>query len=149
MAKGWRSIGRASGAQIGKMSIKTYVCEGCGTQYKCDKPGQCSSCGRMDFIYFDSNGEARKWAELVLLEQAGVIKNLQRQVSFPLMAHRADGIGVKVGTYIADYVFERDGEIVIADYKSLVAPEAALKLRWMQAMGLPVEVITEKKTFRR
>lgn len=149
MAKGWRSLGRASGAQIGSMAIKTYVCCGCGAQYKAEKPAQCMACGRMDFLYFDSNGEAKKWAELQLLERAGVIKDLQRQVAFPLMAHRADGLGVKVGEYIADYVFERDGEIVIADYKSLVAPEAALKLRWMQAMGLPVEVITEKRTYKR
>lgn len=147
MAKGWRSIGRASGAKIGSMAIKTYVCEGCGAQYKCDKPGQCSSCGRMDFIYFDSNGEAMRWATLQMLERAGEISELVRQVKFPLMAARADGFDVKVGDYVADFCYVENGNQIIEDYKSLITPEAALKLRWMEAMGLPVRINTAKGNF--
>lgn len=147
MAKGWRSLGRASGDKIGSMSIKTYVCCGCGAQYKAEKPGQCRACGRMDFLYFDSNGEAMRWAHLQLLEKAGHISELVRQVPFPLMAARADGLAVKVGEYIADFCYVENGNQIIEDYKSLIAPEAALKLRWMEGMGLPVRVNTAKGNF--
>lgn len=144
MAKGgWRSLGRASGAQVGKMAVRVYVCRGCGVHHKGKKPAQCH-CGRMDFTLFDSQGEANTWARLEMMERFGQISGLQRQVRFPLMAHRKDGLGVKVGEYVADYVFEENGEIVIADYKGAVTDVAAIKLRWMESMGLPVRIITAK-----
>lgn len=149
MAKGWRSIGRASGAQVGKIAIRVHVCRGCGAQHKGKKPAQCLACHRMDFTTFDSQGEATYFAGLEMQERAGLIKNLQRQVRFPLMAHRQDGLGAVVGHYIADAVFERDGQIVISDYKGAMTDVAALKLRWMASMGLPVEVVTEKRTYRK
>lgn len=142
MAKGWRSIGRASGSQVGKIAVKVYVCRGCGVHHR-GKLAQCQ-CGRMDFTIFDSAGEAKHWASLLMQERAGLISGLQRQVRFPLMAHRQDGMGVVVGHYVADYVYEQDGKIVIADWKGAMTDVAALKLRWMEAQGLPVTVITAK-----
>lgn len=143
MAKGgWRSIGRASGAQVGKIAVRCFICRGCWLQHKGRKPKQCQQCGRMDFVLFDSIGEANYYAKLELMERAGLIKNLQRQVRFPLMAQRADGLGVVVGHYVADAVYEDpDGTIHICDYKGAMTDVAALKLRWMEAMGLPVEVV--------
>lgn len=148
MAKGWRSIGKASGAKIGSMTIKTYVCAGCGSQHKGKKPYQCEACGRMDFLFFDSIGEAVRWAQLQLLERAGKITNLVRQIAFPLMAARADGTAVKVGEYRSDFCYVENGVQIIEDYKSLITPEAALKLRWMEAQGLPVRIHTAKGTFK-
>lgn len=144
MAKGWRSIGRASGAQVGKIAIKVYVCRGCGAQHKGKKPAQCLACGRMDFTFFDSQGEANRWATLELMERAGTISGLSRQVRFPLMAHRADGLGAKVGEYIADFCYVENGKQVIEDFKGAMTDVAALKLRWMEAQGLPVKVTTAK-----
>ncbi len=143
MAKGWRKLGRASGSAVGKIAVRVYVCRGCGVHHRGTKPAQCH-CGRMDFTSFDSQGEANTWAKLEMMEKAGKISNLQRQVRFPLMAHRADGLGVKVGEYIADYVYEEKGEIVIADFKGAMTDVAALKLRWMESMGLPVRILTAK-----
>lgn len=145
--KGWRSIGRASGAQVGKIAVRCYVCEGCGLQHRGTKPAQCKSCGRMDFTRFDSIDEANRWARLEMMERAGLISDLVRQVRFPLMAARADGLAVKVGEYIADYCYVENGKQVIEDRKGAMTDVAALKLRWMEAMGLPVTVTTAKGKF--
>jgi hypothetical protein len=141
---GFKGIGKASGAAVGKIAIKVYVCRGCGLQHKADKPVQCMDCGRMDFEKFDSIGETNRYAELLLRVHAGMISNLETQVRFPLMAHRADGVGVKVGEYWADFTYTRDGKQVIEDFKGAITDVAQLKLRWMTGMGLPVTIITAK-----
>ena len=101
-------------------------------------------CGRMDFTSFDSQGEAARWARLEMMQHAGLISGLVRQVRFPLLAHRADGLGVKVGEYIADFCYTENGKQVIEDFKGALTDAAALKLRWMEAQGLPVTVTTAK-----
>lgn len=143
MAKGWRSLARASGSAVGKMAVRVYVCRGCGVHHRGRKPMQCH-CGRMDFTSFDSQGEANYWARLEMMERAGLIWGLQRQVRFPLMAHRKDGLAVKVAEYVSDYVYEDKEGIHICDFKGALTDVAALKLRWMEAQGMPVTVITAK-----
>lgn len=150
---GFRGIGRVGGAAIGKIAIKTYVCRGCGVQHKGEKVGskmrapvQCLGCGRMDFDHFDSNGEAGRWAALVLKASAGLISDLQRQIRFDLMAARPDGVAVKVGQYIADFAYVRDGARVIEDFKGPITDLAAWKLRHMAAQGMPVTIVTAKGT---
>lgn len=153
---GFRKIG---GAHIGAKAIKIYECNGCGRQYRMDapahpgqkmqKPTQCGDCGRMDFNKIDSITEANRLGELRLLVHAGHITNLETQVRFPLMAHRSDGVGVKVGTYIADAVYIRDGLRVIEDSKpdKVMSDLAAWKLRHMAAQGMPVTIVTPKGKF--
>ena len=148
----WNKLGRVSGSALGKIAVRTYVCRGCGVQHKgvqvagkVRAPIQCIGCGRMDFDSFDSTGEAGRWAALLLKVHAGLISDLHRQVRFDLMAHRADGVGVKVGQYIADFCYQRDGEKVIEDYKGAITDVAAWKLRHMAAQGLPVTIVTSKR----
>lgn len=141
---GFKGLGKASGSAVGKIAVKVYVCRGCGVQHKHDKPAQCLGCGRMDFEKFDSIGEVNRYAELLLRVHAGLISNLETQVRFPLMAHRADGVGVKVGEYWADFVYLRDGQQVIEDFKGAITDVAAWKLRHMTAQGLPVTIVTAK-----
>lgn len=140
---------KVSGSHIGRIAIKLYECCGCHTQYKGDKPAQCMACGRMDFRKIDSQTEANRLGELRLLLAANHISDLEIQVRFPLMAHRADGRGVKVGTYIADFVYQRDGAQVVEDTKShgIIDPLAAWKLRHMEAQGMPVTIVTPKGKF--
>jgi Protein of unknown function (DUF1064). len=64
-------------------------------------------------IRFDSRKEADRWAELRLLEKAGKIQNLTRQVKFSL-----DVDGVHICNYIADFAFDENGEVVVEDVKS-------------------------------
>lgn len=143
---GFKGIGRASGAAVGAIAVKVFVCHGCGLQHKGQKPPQCLDCGRMDFAKYDSIGEAGRYANLLLRLKAGLISNLETQVRFPLMAHRADGVGVKVGEYWADFVYLRteDGQRVIEDFKGALTDVAAWKLRHMAAQGTPVTIVTEK-----
>lgn len=147
---GFRSLGRASGAALGRIAVRVYVCRGCGVQHKGVKVGdkvrpplQCLGCGRMDFDSFDSTGEAGRWAELLLKVQAGLINKLDRQVRFDLLAY-CEGGPVKVGQYIADFVYWRDGNRVIEDFKGAITDIAAWKLRHMAAQGLPVTIVTSK-----
>jgi len=143
---GFKGIGKASGAAVGAIAIKVYVCRGCGLQHKADKPVQCKACGRMDFSKFDSTGEANRYAELLLRVSAGLIHSLETQVRFPLMAHRADGAAVKVGEYWADFCYVRadTSERVTEDFKGAMTDLAAWKLRHMAAQGMPVTIVTAK-----
>ena len=54
-------------------------------------------------IRFDSKKEAKRWQELVLLERAGEIKNLRRQVEFELIPKTSHGRRI---VYRADFVYD-------------------------------------------
>lgn len=102
----------------------------------------------MDFRKIDSHTEAHRLGVLRLLLNAGKIRDLEIQVRFPLMAHRADGTAAKVADYIADFVYfdVEAGQRVIEDVKSagVMSDVAALKLRHMAAQGMPVKIVTPK-----
>lgn len=89
---------------------------------------------------FDSSLEARRWVQLRALEQAGQIEGLRRQVRYPLMVG-----AVKLGDYIADFVYLRDGVQVIEDAKGVLPPLGAWKLKHMAAQGDAVTLWPERK----
>lgn len=68
---------------------------------------------------FDSKKEAKRWKELSLLEKAGTIHNLERQVKFVLIpSQRENGRVIeRECAYIADFVYEVDGKRVVEDVK--------------------------------
>ena len=68
---------------------------------------------------YDSKKEARRHQELKLLEKAGEIQNLRRQVKYVLIpSQRIDGKVVeREVAYKADFVYEADGETVVEDVK--------------------------------
>lgn len=98
---------------------------------------------------FDSKKEYRRYCELTLLERAGEITNLQRQVQFILLPEqRAPGTEtykkgprkgqVKPGpvlerkvTYIADFMYFENGEPVVEDVKGLRTKEYVIKRKLM------------------
>lgn len=49
-------------------------------------------------IWFDSKKEARRWTDLQLLQQAGVITDLERQVRYRLEVN-----GIKITTAVIDF----------------------------------------------
>jgi hypothetical protein len=55
---------------------------------------------------FRSGKEARRWIVLLGQAQAGIIRNLRRQVRFPLVTVRPDGLIETVCNYVADFVYE-------------------------------------------
>lgn len=74
-----------------------------------------------DGIMFDSKKEAQRYAELKILERAGVIKNLQRQVTYTLIpAQRIDGkVAERACTYKADFTYEQCGQQSLRTQKAL------------------------------
>lgn len=83
-------------------------------------------------VVYDSKKEMERAMELSLLERAGQIKNLQRQVSFVLQEKFRDNTGKtqRAITYVCDFMYEQDGETVVEDVKSRMTmklPEYRLK----------------------
>lgn len=87
----------------------------------------------VDGIVFDSKKEAARYKELKLLEAAGDIKNLNRQVRYDLLSKcEIDGIKIRATHYIADFVYEEDGRIVVEDVKGYRTREYKNKKRQMK-----------------
>lgn len=95
-----------------------------------------------DGISFDSKREAKRYAELKLLERAGKITGLQRQVKFELIPAQYEAVerwSDKTGkrlkdgkqllekecSYIADFVYCMDGRRVVEDVKGYRDPQSA------------------------
>lgn len=83
----------------------------------------------IDGIRFPSKAEANRWTQLRLLQMAGAISNLKRQVRFPLHVN-----GELVCTYIADFTYQQDGKEVVEDKKGCVTKEYALKRKLFAAI---------------
>ena len=83
---------------------------------------------------FDSKKEARRYKELLLLEKAGVIKNLSRQVKFVLIPSQRDESGKVIErecSYKADFVYEEGEKTVVEDVKGFRTKEYIIKRKLM------------------
>lgn len=68
-----------------------------------------------DGTVFDSKREFHRWCELRLLERAGKISKLQRQVGFELIPKQ---VGERACSYVADFVYcDATGKTVVEDCK--------------------------------
>jgi hypothetical protein len=104
---------------------------------------------------FDSLKEYGRFCELSLLEKAGEITDLQRQVKFTLIPaqYEPDVIGVRGGvrrgklleretSYIADFVYNRDGKQVVEDTKGFRTPDYIIKRKLMLYLhGIRIEEV--------
>ncbi|KIC36533.1 DUF1064 domain-containing protein [Leisingera sp. ANG-M7] len=102
-----------------------------------------------DGITHDSKTEAQRWAELLLLQEAGEICGLRRQVDIPL--HGRDGPimtdgGKQQRVYRADftYVDRRLGCAVIEDRKGHETDVFKLKRAILLAQGMEILVTKAK-----
>ena len=82
---------------------------------------------------FDSQREASRWVELRLMEKAGRITDLQRQVPYELIpAQKRDGrVAERALKYIADFVYQENGETVVEDVKGMKTKEYMIKRKLM------------------
>lgn len=98
-----------------------------------------------DGIVFDSMKEAHRWEQLLLLQKAGKIVELQRQVSYELLPAQYEtyeryskkGDRLKDGQrllerkveYIADFVYHdvETGELIVEDTKGVRTKDYILK----------------------
>ena len=110
-----------------------------------------------DGMAFDSIKEYRRYCELRLLEKAGEISNLQRQVEFELIPAQREPntVGVRGGKikgktlehavkYVADFVYTEDGQTVVEDVKSPATktPEYVIKRKLMLwARGIQIKEV--------
>lgn len=82
-------------------------------------------------VVYDSRKEARRAAELELLQGQGLIRNLRRQVTFPLEIN-----GVDLGSYRADFCYlePQTCGTVIEDVKGVRTPTYRLKKKLVEAI---------------
>ncbi len=97
-----------------------------------------------DGMTFDSQKEYRRFCELSLLERAGKVTNLQRQVKFVLIPaqYEPDTVGSRGGvkrgkllerevSYVADFVYDQDGKRIVEDSKGFRTADYKLKRKMM------------------
>ena len=87
----------------------------------------------IDGVEFASQKEARRFCELRLLERAGAVTDLRRQVKFELIpAQRIDGkVAERACSYVADFVYMENGQQVVEDAKGMRTQEYRLKRKLM------------------
>lgn len=99
----------------------------------------------VDGITFDSAREARRWQELRLLERAGQITDLARQVPYLLVPkqRRDDGKAEREVKYVADFWYrDRRGREVVEDSKGMRTRDYVLKRKLMlQVHGITVREV--------
>lgn len=90
---------------------------------------------------FDSRGEARRWQDLRLMEKAGEITNLTRQVKYDMVVN-----GVKICTFVPDFEYTKGGQLVTEDFKSkaTMTPTFRLKAKLFKALYNREVLITKK-----
>lgn len=97
-----------------------------------------------DGLTFDSLKEYRRYCDLTLLEKAGQIQNLRRQVKFILIPaqYEPDTIGKRGGvkrgklierecSYVADFVYTQDGKRLVEDTKGFKTKDYIIKRKLM------------------
>lgn len=96
---------------------------------------------------FDSKKEYRRYRELLLMEKAGLISDLQRQVKFLLIPTQYEHfprygkngkeltpgkrVVEKECAYYADFVYTENGRDVVEDTKGVRTPEYIIKRKLM------------------
>lgn len=82
---------------------------------------------------FDSKKEAARWQELLLLQRAGKISHLNRQVTYELIPSQyIDGKCVERAVkYVADFVYKENGQLVVEDTKGMKTPEYVIKRKML------------------
>ena len=97
----------------------------------------------VDGITFPSKLEAKRYGELLILQKAGAISCLKRQVPFDLEVN-----GHLICRYIADFTYTQSatGEIVCEDAKGVMTPAFRLKAKLMEAVhGIVIQVWTGRR----
>lgn len=93
-------------------------------------------------IVHDGKGECERWQELQLLERAGAISQLRRQVPFAFVVS-----GVLIAQYFADFVYREGEATIVEDHKSPRTRQLAaysIKRKLMQALhGIQIREVTK------
>ena len=98
----------------------------------------------VDNIKFDSKWEAERYGQLVSMQMAGVVEDLERQVKFDIIIN-----DVKICRYVADFVYtlvHEDGkkEKIVEDAKGVQTTDFKIKMKLMKAVN-NIEIKISKK----
>ena len=86
----------------------------------------------IDGIQFDSAKEAKRYTKLRDMQEAGEIQGLRLQVPFEILpSFECDGVKYRGMKYVADFVYYRDGKVVVEDCKGFKTAEYKLKKKLM------------------
>ena len=103
---------------------------------------------QMHGIMFDSQREAARYAQLVILERMGRIRGLERQVAYELAPSvRFEGVkrAKPALKYIADFAYWEGDKRIIEDVKSAATEKLAafrIKMHLMASVhGLQIRII--------
>lgn len=110
------------------MTVKEYKNLRAASSPKRNKYGAKKSGG------YDSRKEHSRANRLKAMQRAGIISNLQEQVKFVLIPSQrnADGkVLERECAYIADFVYDRDGETIVEDTKGVRTREYIIKRKLM------------------
>lgn len=94
---------------------------------------------------FDSQAEARRYKELLILWRAGKISSLERQVAYelaPSVRLSGEKKAKPAIRYTADFQYVRDGLMVVEDVKGVITPVFRIKQHLMKTIhGIDVEIV--------
>lgn len=102
-----------------------------------------------DGVVFDSKSEMRRWHDLVMLERAGEISGLERQVEYvlafegrPVKTRSAGFPNGRVCKYHADFRYTtKDGRLVVEEHKGVDNEAARLRRAVVEALyGIEITV---------
>lgn len=102
-----------------------------------------------DGFVYDSRTEMLRGLDLKLLERAGEIQGLERQVKFPLeYICSCGGIKVMAGKrpahYTADFVYTEKGRRVVEDVKGYADEASKLRIRVFESLYAQKVTIVKK-----
>lgn len=96
----------------------------------------------IDGIKFDSKKEGNRYAELKIMQRAGLITDLQRQVRFELQpAFTHNGEKQRAIYYVADFVYWQNGKQIIEDAKGYKTREYMIKKKMMLYKGYEIQEV--------
>ena len=131
--------------QAYNLAKHVWQCKHCKCWHRIKPKKYCSICKHTEFYYFASEVEANYFAELSLLENAGLIMDLKTQVDLPLIVN-----DIKICSYIADFTFIDTQGLNIHDVKANIddkylSPEFKIKRKLVKALyGVDVELIKRR-----
>ena len=101
----------------------TGLCKNCPEERTCvgmqkSKPKYHNVKTIVNGIVFDSKKEANRYKELLLLQKAGIITDLKRQVRYTLVpSFNLNKKRYRETSYIADFVYKENGKDIVEDTK--------------------------------
>jgi len=91
----------------------------------------------VDGITFDSKAESKRYSTLSLMQRAGLISDLKRQVVYalaPSVKYSGDARAKPALRYVADFTYIEGGQLVVDDTKGVITEGFRIKRHLMKSV---------------